>query len=280
MAAIVRYYEDFMRKSADPRVQNWTLMDSPLPTAVISALYLLTVLVILPAFMKNRKPYKLTKIIRYYNIFQILSCIYIIYLIATAGWIQGELSLGCQPIDYSNRPTAIRMATAFYYIYLLKMVELIETVFFCLRKKFNQVSGLHIYHHASTFCLTYIGCRFVAGGMVSVPIVVNSFIHILMYSYYYLSSFGPSWQKTLAPWKPKLTMLQMIQFSLLIIHALTSLTPNCKVPRALMLIYVPNIVLIFKMFYDFYQKSYNKKSQNKVTNSNPKIYHKKSAKAA
>nr|CAH7761848.1 unnamed protein product [Callosobruchus chinensis] len=264
----------------NPRVQHWTLMASPLPTLMIAALYLLTVLVVLPIYMKNRKPYKLTTIIRYYNIFQILSCIYIIYVISTAGWLQGELSLGCQPVDYSNTPTALQMASGFYYIYLLKMVELIETVFFCLRKKFNQVTGLHIYHHASTFCLTYIGCRFVAGGMASVPLVVNSFIHILMYAYYYMSSFGPSWQKKLAPWKPKLTMLQMVQFTLLIIHALTSLTPNCQVPRTLLMIYIPNVVVIFKMFYDFYQKSYSTKQQDKVTRKAKNNHKKSSAKAA
>nr|CAH7715198.1 unnamed protein product [Callosobruchus chinensis] len=257
-----------------------TLMASPLPTLMIAALYLLTVLVVLPIYMKNRKPYKLTTIIRYYNIFQILSCIYIIYVISTAGWLQGELSLGCQPVDYSNTPTALQMASGFYYIYLLKMVELIETVFFCLRKKFNQVTGLHIYHHASTFCLTYIGCRFVAGGMASVPLVVNSFIHILMYAYYYMSSFGPSWQKKLAPWKPKLTMLQMVQFTLLIIHALTSLTPNCQVPRTLLMIYIPNVVVIFKMFYDFYQKSYSTKQQGNVTRKAKNNHKKSSAKAA
>lgn len=43
------------------------------------------------------------------------------------------------------------------------MLELVETAFFILRKKFSQVSSLHVYHHASTFFLSWIGVKFVGG---------------------------------------------------------------------------------------------------------------------
>lgn len=46
--------------------------------------------------------------------------------------------------------------------------------------------------------------------MSIVPLMLNTFIHVIMYTYYYLSALGPEWQKKLAPWKPKLTMLQMV----------------------------------------------------------------------
>ncbi|XP_023311772.1 elongation of very long chain fatty acids protein AAEL008004-like [Anoplophora glabripennis] len=259
MASVVQFYEDFMSEHSDPRVENWTFMDTPLPTLFIVLVYLATVLVLLPTYMKNRKPFQLTLIIRYYNIFQIVACSLIIYKIANAGWITGEYSFGCQPVDYSDNPKAVSVAMAFFWYYLLKLAELSETIFFVLRKKFNQVSGLHLYHHASTLCLAWIGCKFLAGGMVSVPIMLNSFIHVIMYAYYYLSSFGPEWQKKLAPWKPKLTIMQMIQFTILITHSLSALQPTCKIPKLMLLLYVPNILLVYKMFYDFYQNSYQKR---------------------
>jgi len=36
-------------------------------------------------------------------------------------------------------------------------------VFFILRKKTNQVSGLHVYHHASTFILAWAAVKFFPG---------------------------------------------------------------------------------------------------------------------
>lgn len=50
-----------------------------------------------------------------------------------------------------------------YYTWLLKGFELVETIFFVLRKKDNQVSVLHVYHHISTFVLTWFFARSVAG---------------------------------------------------------------------------------------------------------------------
>ncbi|XP_023015132.1 very long chain fatty acid elongase AAEL008004 [Leptinotarsa decemlineata] len=269
MDTLQKLYHDILEKNADPRVKHWTLMGSPVPTLVIIAIYLALILVILPAYMKNRKPFNLKTTIKCYNVFQILSCIFIIYTMYTAGWAQGEIKFGCAPVDYSNNPNPVKLLGAFYWIYLLKMVELIETVFFILRKKSNQVSPLHIYHHASTYLLTYIGCKFVGGGMASFPVMVNSFIHVLMYTYYYLSSLGPEWQKKLAPWKPRLTIAQMLQFTLLIFHALTALPSSCKIPKQFLLIYLPNVVIIYKMFYDFYMKSYKKTDNTQANNSKP-----------
>ncbi|CAG9829107.1 unnamed protein product [Diabrotica balteata] len=255
MEALINLYNYFYNL-ADPRVKNWFMMENPFPTLGIIGVYLLLVLQILPNFMKNRKPMELTKIIRFYNIFQVVACVAIMYRILTSGWIQGEYSIGCSPIDYSNKPNPVKLLGAFYWIYVLKGIELIETIFFALRKKNNQITGLHIYHHGSTFFLAWLGCKFIGGGMASLPPFVNSFIHVLMYTYYYLSSLGPEWQKKLQPWKPRLTMLQMIQFTLLIIHSLTALPSDCKVPRQFLLIYIPNVIVIFKMFYDFYTASY------------------------
>jgi len=41
---------------------------------------------------------------------------------------------------------------------------MIDTLFFIVRKKNNQVSFLHVYHHASMFPLWWIGVKWVAGG--------------------------------------------------------------------------------------------------------------------
>lgn len=262
MTSFVRYYDFVFNDLADNRVKGWTLMENPGPTLGIIFIYLISVYKILPTFMENRKPYNLKNVIYYYNLFQIFANIILVYGIATSGWTT-RYSFGCQPVDYSNDPLSIRMLSFVYYTFLLKVIDLVETIFFVLRKKQNQVSKLHVYHHSSTALLGWVGVKYVGGGMATFPILINSFIHVLMYTYYWFSSLGPKWQKRLYPWKPKLTMAQMIQFCILVGHSLQSLAPSCHVPKSLLLIYLPNVLLIFYMFYEFYKNNYFSKSTNK-----------------
>ena len=95
---------------------------------------------------------------------------------------------------------------------ILKIIDLIETAIFVLRKKNRQISFLHIYHHVSTIYIAYVCVRHYPGGMAIVPLTVNSTVHVIMYSYYLLSSQGPSWQKILNPVKPYITIIQMVSF--------------------------------------------------------------------
>lgn len=48
------------------------------------------------------------------------------------------------------------------------------------------------------------------GGHGTLLGLINSFIHIIMYSYYLLSSLGPQYQKYLW-WKKHLTAMQMVR---------------------------------------------------------------------
>ncbi|CAH0551350.1 unnamed protein product [Brassicogethes aeneus] len=262
MTTFVRQFDYLFNELADPRVENWPLMKSPGPLFGIIGFYLAVVYVILPAYMKNRKPYSLKTIIYYYNIFQVVACTILIYGIATSGWTT-EYTFGCQPVDYSDRPIALRMLSFVYYTFILKVIEMVETVFFLLRKKNNQVSKLHVYHHASTALIAWSATKFVGGGMTTFAILLNSFIHILMYTYYWLSSFGPEMQARLKPWKPRLTMAQMIQFCFLLAHSLQALEPSCQVAKNFLILYLPNVILIFYMFWDFYKTNYLKGKSKK-----------------
>jgi hypothetical protein len=46
---------------------------------------------------------------------------------------------------------------------------------------------------------------------VSFSMMLNSSIHVLMYSYYFISSLGQFWQKKINKWKPIITVLQMVK---------------------------------------------------------------------
>lgn len=140
-----------------------------------------------------------------------IESLFLFLQLITSGWLT-KYTLGCVPVDYSNDPDAVRMVNTLWYLFLLKVVDLIETVFFVLRKKKNQVSFLHVYHHISTIILAWVGVKYLGGGMATFPVLCNCFIHVLMYSYYLAALGGEGIQKNLVKWKKTLTSLQMVSF--------------------------------------------------------------------
>lgn len=57
-----------------------------------------------------------------------------------------------------------------------------------LRKKYNQLSFLHVYHHSTMFIFSWIGTKYVPGGSAFLPVLINSAVHIFMYIYYTLAA--------------------------------------------------------------------------------------------
>ncbi len=58
-----------------------------------------------------------------------------------------------------------QIAAALWWYYMSKLIEFLDTIFFVLRKKNNQISFLHVYHHATMFPIWWTGIKWVAGGM-------------------------------------------------------------------------------------------------------------------
>lgn len=59
--------------STDPRVKDWLLMTSPWPLFAILATYLVLIKIIVPNYMRARKPYDMRTTIKWYNIMQIVT---------------------------------------------------------------------------------------------------------------------------------------------------------------------------------------------------------------
>ncbi|GJQ75481.1 hypothetical protein Trydic_g17568 [Trypoxylus dichotomus] len=126
----------------------------------------------------------------------------------------------------------MRMANAVWWYYIAKLTELLDTVFFVLRKKNNQITFLHVYHHFMMPICGWIGVKFLPGGHGTLLGVINSFIHIWMYLYYMIASLGPQYQQYLW-WKKHLTEMQMIQFCLIFIHEFQVLFRQCDYPKVI-----------------------------------------------
>lgn len=103
-----------------------------------------------------------------------------------------------------------KVASSVHLYHLAKISELLDTVFFVLRKKSSQITILHLYHHSMMGIYTWIITKFVPGGQVTITMALNSFVHIIMYAYYMAAAFGPSVQKYLW-WKKYITSLQLVR---------------------------------------------------------------------
>ncbi|CAB3364879.1 Hypothetical predicted protein [Cloeon dipterum] len=249
-------YEDAF-STADKRVTDWALMEGPGPLIAILTLYYLLVRVIGPRFMEKRPALTLKTVITVYNSVQVLACALLVQ--QTVKYIQNTnvAIIGCSSVDFSDNPNAVKLARMCWWYLMLKLLDLVETLFFILRKKHNQVSNLHLYHHISTPLFSWIMVKFVAGGTPSIYIALNSAIHVLMYMYYLFTGIGLS--KTLAPWKKYLTIIQMVQFCALIIHASQFVRSDCHMPKPLAIVFIPNVAIVYFLFANFYKKAYGKK---------------------
>lgn len=237
---------------------RFPLMANPFPMIGIVAVYLLFVFKLGPEFMKNRKPFKLNGLIQVYNIIQVLYCFHLVQQSIQYCYLRGY-SLLCEPVDFSDTIDGVRIARGVYLYWLIKVIDLLDTVFFILRKKQNQVTFLHVYHHAGMVALCWHGAKYFPGGHSVFMGTINSFVHVVMYSYYFLTSWNAEYKKNIW-WKKYITQLQLIQFFLIICHfGVLLFQSNCDFPKFSAALMIPQNLFMLILFGDFYRKAYMKK---------------------
>ncbi|EDW59706.2 uncharacterized protein Dvir_GJ11029 [Drosophila virilis] len=234
-------YEIFNRPPADP--VQLPLTFSPWPVTLIVAGYLLFVLKLGRLFMANRAPYDLRGVLKVYNLIQI---VYngILFLLATFAFVV-------------IRPYDIKC------IMVLPQDNPFKTVEHVLA--YAQVSVLHVVHHAAMVLAVYSGLRFYGyGGHFVLTGYLNVFVHCVMYIYYYISSQSQAVKQS-PWWKQYITIIQMLQFLIVIAHSIWTLKqPSCNLspyPVALVLFMG---TLMFIMFSNFYVHNYILPKKNKL----------------
>jgi len=157
------------------------------------------------------------------------------------------------------------MTRAVYTYFICKLIELLDTVFFVMRKKNQQISFLHLYHHSMMPICSWIGVKFFADGHGTFLGFINAFVHVFMYTYYMLAAFGPHMQKYLW-WKKYLTILQILQFILIFLHNFQMQFTNCNFPKPLTFLLAFNAILFIYMFGLFYVNNYVKSNKQQKYN--------------
>ncbi|KAH8388513.1 hypothetical protein KR093_008216 [Drosophila rubida] len=292
MALIMKYIESinrYMDSHSDSRTKDWPMMSSPFPTLAVCLTYVYLVKVLGPRLMENRKPLHLQNLLVVYNASQVVFSAWLFYeclmggwwgaysfrcqpvdytdsatsrRIGVSGWLTGHYSFRCQPVDYSNNPRTLRMVHACWWYYFSKFTEFMDTIFFVLRKKTSQVTTLHVIHHGCMPMSVWFGVKFTPGGHSTFFGLLNTFVHIVMYTYYMFSAMGPQYQKYLW-WKKYLTTLQMVQFILIMVHAFQLLFIDCNYPKAFVWWIGMHAVMFFFLFNEFYKAAYKNRLMKK-----------------
>ncbi|KAK7792899.1 hypothetical protein R5R35_005066 [Gryllus longicercus] len=222
-------YRVFNYEWADPRTQSLPLMTRPFTVLGLVAAYALFADRLGPWIMRDRKPFKLKRTLIVYNALQIVANAYVFYKM-------------------------VRIVNLYFW---LKIADLLDTIFFVLRKKNTHISFLHLYHHSNMVFLGWTAVKFFAGGHGTFLGLFNTFVHACMYTYYLIAAVYPRniW------WKKYVTQLQLVQHTMVGLHLAQLLVHNpCNYPMLVPRVLVPQTIFLVLLFSHFYQRAYGRKA--------------------
>lgn len=132
---------------------------------------------------------------------------------------------------------------------MLRIFELLETVFFVLRKKWNQITFLHVVHHVSSILIFWMFLKYSGGMMEVFFVVVSEIAHIIKYCYFMLSSYTNVTKlfRFLIFIKPVMIVLQMLELVLILGHSVRALLPDCDL-SSLFYLQIVNVVVLLVLY--------------------------------
>eukprot|EP00930_Biecheleria_cincta_P064991 TRINITY_DN5068_c0_g2_i1.p1 TRINITY_DN5068_c0_g2~~TRINITY_DN5068_c0_g2_i1.p1 ORF type:complete len:240 (+),score=26.68 TRINITY_DN5068_c0_g2_i1:138-857(+) len=203
------------------------------------------------AVMKSRAPLELTEVKFVYNLAQIGICS-LVFAKLLPFFLTAEHMYGLRILP---NPTVEWWVFVYW---CCKLLDFCDTVFMVLGKKTRQISGLHLWHHASIVPLfSYLLSAGKGGGFVCALPLLNSFVHVLMYSHYLVTSvkcFKRLW------WKPLLTGTQMGHHIVLIAYmALSGVLGHPEWTPRIAIAGILWGLSILGLFAKFYVDQYKKK---------------------
>ncbi|XP_052742276.1 elongation of very long chain fatty acids protein 7-like [Bicyclus anynana] len=234
-------------------VDKWPLMN-PNDVVFIISTYLIFVLKVGPALMHRREPVPMKGFLVFYNIIKVINSSVLAYKFLAYILDKGLFPRKCEHDDR----TIYLIAVLYWKFMAAKVLDLFDTVFYVLRKKSSQLTILHIYHHMFMVVVSWCSLKYDPSDHWAFMAVINCSIHAVMYTYYGLAAMGPAYAKYLW-WKKYLTMMQLVQFMLIITHIViqTSTSP-CPVSVVSYWVGISNLIIFMWLFTDFYRKRYIK----------------------
>jgi elongation of very long chain fatty acids protein 4 len=186
-----------------------------------------------------------------YNATQVALCGWMVYA-AIAEHQKKGFSLVCNPHNLAEDG----MAFVNHIFFLSKVLDFADTVFMIAKGNWHQVSFLHVYHHTSIFLVYWLNAQANYASDIYLTIVLNGFIHFIMYGYYFATAFNVEVPSII---KKSITKSQLFQFCCMELQGLVLLLGNCESPRNVTILYMVYISTMMILFLDFFFKSYSKK---------------------
>jgi len=229
----------------------------------IAFLYLIFVVVgstIMKAGVPAMDPYPIKFI---YNVSQIFLCAYMTVEAFMVAY-RADYSIVCNSYNAETPP----VGNLLWLFYVSKIWDFWDTIFIVLGKKWRQLSFLHVYHHFTIFLFYWLNVNSQYDGDVYLTILLNGFIHTVMYTYYFICMHTkvPETGKNLPIWwKSSLTMMQMIQFVTMMSQAIYLLTHESCDGHSFRITatYFVYILSLFFLFAQFFVASYMKPKKSK-----------------
>ena len=201
-------------------------------------------------WMRTRQPLHVRGPMLAYNLYQTTLNLWMV------GAFLGEVYSSGMPVWGSGIDSSTvhgrRLGFLIYAHYHNKYVEYADTLFMVLRRKDDQISFLHVYHHALLPWSWYAVVRWAPGGDAWFGAYCNSLVHVFMYAYYLCAVLGDR-----CPWKRQLTQMQMGQFCLCFAHSVyVGYLGSDVYPRPLTALQAFVMLNMLFLFGNFYAKSY------------------------
>eukprot|EP00051_Salpingoeca_urceolata_P006121 m.81401 g.81401 ORF g.81401 m.81401 type:complete len:333 (+) comp14692_c0_seq3:170-1168(+) len=188
-----------------------------------------------------------------YNLVQVVLCAYMC-LAAVEQALKYKFGYFCN----SFVPSRTSVADVVYIFYLSKILDFMDTVFIIFRRKWRQLSFLHVYHHFSIFLVYWLLINGGYDGDIFLTVVLNSFIHFVMYSYYFVRTLNIPVPMAI---KQLVTKAQMIQFVIMFTQGTLNVVYSCPYPLRLSSLYVAYITSMLVLFQNFSSKTYASKQK-------------------
>lgn len=232
----------------DPRTIGWFGSGDWVTFLIIIGCYIFIVGILLPSYMLTRRKFKIIGIVRLYNLALMGTNIFFFIELSKITYFGGQYDWKCQGIGSSwGSYAVVKLLHKFMFV---RIFELIDTALFILRKKFKHASFRNISHHIIAVFIPWYGITYGADGQSCLMTLVNMAVHIIIYLYYFLSTYDSV--KPKLTWKRYLTPLQILQFFVIITHMSIPIIQPCGFPVMNSVIVITAhlyFLIVFKAFY-------------------------------
>ncbi|CAJ1365310.1 unnamed protein product [Effrenium voratum] len=191
-----------------------------------------------------------------YNMTQFLFNAFVSGELLREAWAQGFRRPWGNVFTYSKE--GHRLGYLIWLHYHGCQLELLDTLFVVIRKKFQKITFLHVWLRILNMWGWWFACRYACGGDTYFPAAVNSATRAVVYAFYSWSLLTERGVPLVQ--KAHVTELQMFQFAICACHALFCVYNfwNMQIPRAVLLIYFLCMMNGLMLYTDFHYQEEGK----------------------